>query len=107
METVSFGGLEDARLTLSFGMSGASPLRTFMGDEFTPDRITLSYEQECVGEDSWSLTEVSVSGPEPGPWPGRHSVGCAWRDAGAKLPAQAWLFAAGVDPSRELGYADE
>lgn len=112
MQTVSFGELQDARLVLEFPVTGAGPLRSFMGDSFTPDMIRLTYGVDSIGEASWYLDEVQVSGPNeevlPGRFePDRSTVGSPWRDAIARLPAWAWRFAAKVDPSKELGYADD
>lgn len=104
MQTVSFGVLEEAGLTLMFGVTGASPLKTFMGEPFTPDQVRLRYSQDSVGEDSWRLEWVDIIGWGMEPLDGRCAVGSSFQDASLKLPAWAYAFAAGVDPIKELGY---
>lgn len=112
MHTVSFGEFQDATLVLEFPVTGAGPLKAFMGDVFTPDTIALTYGVDSIGEVSWYLDEIQISGPNEEVLPGRFesdrsSVSSTWKDAIGRLPAWAWTFAAKVDPSKELGYADE
>lgn len=112
LRSVSFGEMRDAQLTLEFPVTGAGPLKSFMGDVFVPDTIRLAYGVDSIGEASWYLDEVQISGPDEEVLPGRFesdrsTVGSPWKDAIARLPAWAWTFAAKVDPSRELGYTDE
>lgn len=111
MRTVSFGELADVTLALEFPVTGAGPLKSFMGDVFVPDTIKLMYSVDSIGEESWYLDEVQISGPNEEVLPGgfesdRSTLGSPWKDASARLPAWAVRFAAKVDPSRELGRVD-
>lgn len=107
MQTVSFGELEDAGLTLVFGVTGPSSLTTFMGEPFMPDQVRLKYSQDSLGEDSWRLEWVDVIGWGTEPLGGRCAVGSSFQDAPVKLPAWAYAFAAGVDPVKELEMREE
>lgn len=97
MQTVSFGELEEAALTLTFGVTGPSPLKTFM-----PDQVRLKYSRESPGDTPWVLEYVEIFGWAVEPLGGRCAVGSTFRDASLKLPQWAVRFASGVDPAQEL-----